>query len=787
MTNNDGARGGQAGCGCALLLAASLSALVVLFGQVAVWLGGQFAALQGAQPAGWPIAVGSLAIAGLAALPVGALWPALRDPAARAVLRSWLLACAVAAAFAPLRALPPNWTQTAMLAQAVVALALTAAAAALRRRRAAHGAPAERPRPDSSTLLVAAALGVAVALPWLRLGALGSAVDTLLALLAGMSLGALMAVLLDDALLRPLREPALPARGTGFAAAIALLIAAGGFGVGGAQLLLMVCLPPLGLAAAAFARSSPGAARLPVAVAVGIATAAPLALVDPDEISLLLLPGDVPELAAQAALLSLVLGLVLGGILLISRRGARPAAPIFGAGALVLALALAAVAYTGGQPGTHGDRLFVILREQPDPRALVGGAGATREERLAALYRGLVGHADRTQAQLRADLERRGVAYTPYYLMNALEVHADDPWLRADLASRPEVERVLDSPWLRPLPAPPTPWPSDEPAPDAPDWNITAIGADRVWRELNITGAGIVIGQSDSGVDWQHPALREGYRGRGGDHDYNWLDLWSRSGAPQDLSGHGTHTLGSALGRGGVGVAPGAEWVGCVVLERNLGSPARYLDCLQFMLAPYPQNGDPLRDGDPARAPHILNNSWGCPPEEGCDPGALQPAVEALRAGGLFVVASAGNEGPGCSTVAAPIALYDAAFSVGAIDRSGAVAPFSSRGPVTADGSGRAKPDIVAPGVDIRSTWPGGGYATSAGTSSAGPHVAGVVALMWSANPALIGDVERTEQILASTARPPSSGEIVCGGAQNLYGAGIVDAFAAVQAAMAAR
>src|SRR5690606_5193496 len=136
---------------------------------------------------------------------------------------------------------------------------------------------------------------------------------------------------------------------------------------------------------------------------------------------------------------------------------------------------------------------------------------------------------------------------------------------------------------------------------------------------------------------------------------------------------------------------------------------------------------------------------------------------------------------------AAPIALYDAVFSVGAIDRSGAVAPFSSRGPVTADGSGRAKPDIVAPGVDIRSTWPGGGYATAAGTSSAAPHVAGGVGLRSSPNPARLGAGERTEQILASTARRPSSGEVVCGGAQNLYGAGIVDAFAAVQAARAAR
>ena len=86
-------------------------------------------------------------------------------------------------------------------------------------------------------------------------------------------------------------------------------------------------------------------------------------------------------------------------------------------------------------------------------------------------------------------------------------------------------------------------------------------------------------------------------------------------------------------------------------LGRNLGNPAYYLDCMQFMLAPYPQRGNPLTDGDPARAAHVLNNSWGCPPIEGCDAAALGPAVRALRAAGIFVVASAGNEGPRCGSV----------------------------------------------------------------------------------------------------------------------------------------
>jgi subtilisin family serine protease len=227
-----------------------------------------------------------------------------------------------------------------------------------------------------------------------------------------------------------------------------------------------------------------------------------------------------------------------------------------------------------------------------------------------------------------------------------------------------------------------------------------------------------------------------------------------------------------------------------VNLARNLANPAFYLDCMQFMLAPYAQGGDPFKDGVPDRAAHVLNNSWGCPPLEGCDAGSLDPAVRALRAAGIFVVASAGNDGPRCGSVDDPIAIYDAAFSVGAVDRAGNLADFSSRGPVTVDGSGRVKPDIVAPGVDIYSALPGSTYGENSGTSMAGPHVAGVIALLWSAQPKLIGDIERTEQILIATARPYQGRPSDCEGTElpgNGAGYGLVDAYAAVRAALAAQ
>jgi subtilisin family serine protease len=235
-------------------------------------------------------------------------------------------------------------------------------------------------------------------------------------------------------------------------------------------------------------------------------------------------------------------------------------------------------------------------------------------------------------------------------------------------------------------------------------------------------------------------------------------------------------------------VAPGAQWIGCVNLDRNLGRPSYYLDCLQFMLAPFPRGGNPWRDGRPERAPHVLTNSWGCPWLEGCDPTTFDPALRALRAAGIFVVAAAGNSGiAGCGSVSDPPATSADVLTVGAVDRNRRVTDFSSLGPTAA---GLGKPDVVAPGADVLSAFPGGTWAAEDGTSMATPHVAGVVALMWSAQPRLIGDLETTARILLQTATPvspPAPGTTAvtrCGGsAANVSGAGVVDAYAAVAAA----
>src|SRR5690606_7574488 len=238
------------------------------------------------------------------------------------------------------------------------------------------------------------------------------------------------------------------------------------------------------------------------------------------------------------------------------------------------------------------------------------------------------------------------------------------------------------------------------------------------------------------------------------------------------FTNHGTHTLGTvagdATGMGDtvIGMAPDAKWIACRNMRDGFGTPASYTACFEFFLAPYPQGGDPMTDGKPELAPHVINNSWGCPPSEGCDATSLRQVVETMRAAGIYVVASAGNSGSfGCGTVNSPIALHDAVTSVGAHGSTGALAGFSSRGPVTVDGSLRPKPDLTAPGVSVRSLGRNDNInAYLSGTSMASPHVAGAVALLWSAVPTLTNQVDLTEQILLKSAIPVSDTVCFCTG-----------------------
>jgi len=471
-----------------------------------------------------------------------------------------------------------------------------------------------------------------------------------------------------------------------------------------------------------------------------------------------------------------------------------------------------------GRPGFYNDGFLIIMQQQ----ANLNGAETIADPltRREFVRNRLIETAQKTQAPVREALDAAGLSYKPFYLINMVRVDGHHRRM-ADFADLPGVARVMRNPNVRryPLNVPPLGYGPTSEEGRGVGWNIDQVRADEVWQ-MGVTGQGIVVGGQDTGYDWTHPALRSAYRGSTGgtvDHTYNWHDAWNESTTPFDDDAHGTHTMGTVVGNDGngnqIGVAPGARWIGCRNMRRGLGNPASYTECMEFFLAPYPAGGDPFTDGDVSKAPHVVNNSWGCPDIEGCDDTVLQPALTALRAAGLMMVVSAGNDGPNCQTVNEPPARYNSAFVVGATDSAGQIAGFSSRGPVP-DNSSPLKPDVAAPGAAVRSSLPGGGYGTADGTSMAGPHVAGLVALLWSANPNLIGEIEATEEIIRRSARPvavsaacpvdlqtPGDGSLVdqlgalnapppcaCGGVtgvpNNVYGWGEIDALEAVKLAM---
>ncbi len=755
--------------------------------QAGGWLLGQYTLIEELRlPIGVPVAV-SLLNALLVIAPAALLQLLALRPALRTASRAWLLSGLALAVLCPVRAVPAQRPAAGAAAAAVLSGLVVLAVWLYRRRRPTDPQP-QRP----GAVLLAAAAGVLMLLPWAYLGALGDLTDSVTALLAAAGLGALAGTVLTGRFWAAFSDGPRWRRilGGGAAATVALAPLAAGIGQGGVQLALLGTMPVLGFTVAALNQRA--------GTAVGLAAVGPLAFVAPVQLTPLLGARDIDRYAALAtgagALTAMLIALV-GAVGAVGLRMVGPGRielrrPLAAAVTALAVLATGTVYLTLGHPGAYGDRLLVVLRTQADLTGLrdseaAGAAGRTG--RVAAVYRRLVDTATRSQRPLRHALQQKGVGFTPYYLVDAIEVDGSGPLLQRWLSEREDVAKVVPNPRLRPLPAPPTPEHGTAPEPTGTPWNLTAIGADRVVEQLHVDGHGIVVGSSDSGADGHHPALRAGFRGG----DDSWYDPWYASTTPTDYQGHGTHTLASAVGRGvdgtpAVGVAPGAKWIGCVDLARNLGNPAYYLDCLQFMLAPFPTGGNPFTDGDPARAPQILTNSWSCAPVEGCAADTLRPATRAFAAAGIFVVAAAGNAGPRCGSLAEPPGRYPDVLTVGAVDRRGRVAAFSSRGPVPGGG---VKPDLVAPGVDITSALPGGGYGVLAGTSMATPQVAGVVALMWSANPRLVGDLATTTRLLRRTA-VPASGATSCGagdGSGAGSGAGLVDAYAAVRAAQRLR
>ena len=460
----------------------------------------------------------------------------------------------------------------------------------------------------------------------------------------------------------------------------------------------------------------------------------------------------------------------------------------------LLMLPLAAVAAPATTPTTRIDpralqavakgngTFWVVMRQKADlSRAYTmrdwNARGQFVVDRLQAV-------ANASQAGIRAQLTAQGKQYRSFWIVNALQVTADSATLKA-LGSRTDVAEIAaDQVYSIPTPAPGT----REVTINAIEWGVNNIGAPQVWSTFGARGDGIVVASIDTGVMYNHPALVRQYRGNLGggsfDHNYNWYDpanaCASPSLVPCDNNGHGSHTMGTMIGDDGagnqIGVAPNAKWIAAKGCESSSCTTTSLVSSGQWVLAPTNLNGqNPRAD----LRPNIVNNSWGN--TDGSD-AFYQSIVQSWVASGIFPAFANGNSGPSCGTVGAP-GSYPESYGVGAYDSTNTIASFSSRGAAPAAVGGQTKPDISAPGVNIRSSWNDGTYNTISGTSMATPHLAGAVALMWSAAPSLIGDIAQTRALLDQTAIDTS--DLSCGGTaadNNVYGQGRLDAFAAVSA-----
>lgn len=431
----------------------------------------------------------------------------------------------------------------------------------------------------------------------------------------------------------------------------------------------------------------------------------------------------------------------------------------------------------------------------------------SKAEKSNLVFEALNVLAETTQAAIIDSLDAWNIPYRSFYIANVIQAMLDSTTV-TKLKFRNELQSILPD---FPLSTPSVSHsPIDVRRMDTLlHWGIGQIRADSVWN-TGITGKEVVVAGLDTGVEWDHDFLSESYRGnqesRTVDHNYNWHDAILRINpihkdstvssannpcgldlqSPCDDDGHGTLTMGLMTGISDgqhTGIAPGARWIGARVMERGYGHLSTYLSGLEWCLAPTDTNGLNPR---PDLAPDIINNSWGCPRMEGCIPEnywILDSASVRLHRAGIFVLASAGNDGrEGCSSLTTPLAVFPSVFTVGATDIEDSISAFSSRGPT--DETSIVKPEVVAPGQGITSIYPGGKFRTSSGTSISGPITAGVAALILEANPALRGRPDLLREILIKSAIPIL--ENPCDEARHpnpVYGYGRIDALGAVQLA----
>ncbi len=399
--------------------------------------------------------------------------------------------------------------------------------------------------------------------------------------------------------------------------------------------------------------------------------------------------------------------------------------------------------------------------------ALAESDPARRRQAVVAALRATAQSSQAGALAALAEWEAAGGAANvrSFWIFNGLAADANLDTVLA-LAARPEVRIVRRDREIR-ITDRPQSLPGALPDAQSIGWNVTQIRADLAWNALNVDGTGVVVANIDTGVDFLHPALLTRYRGYDPHglyvHTCNWFDATGGGATyPVDGHGHGTHTMGTIAGGEGIGVAPGATWIAVRAFNsQGVGQESWLHAAMQWVVDP----------GPGCTPPDVVSNSWGNS-WGGTD--VFRADVQAMRAAGIFAPFAAGNDGPGTGSIDAP-ASYPEAFGVGAVDGDDVIASFSSRGPSTWYGSNLVKPEVSAPGVNVRSSLPGGTYGESSGTSMATPHVAGLAALMLQADPTLT--VDQLETTIEETATP-------LGGStpNNSYGWGRVDAYAAVAA-----
>ncbi len=384
----------------------------------------------------------------------------------------------------------------------------------------------------------------------------------------------------------------------------------------------------------------------------------------------------------------------------------------------------------------RGEYLLYLTR-QADLSAVNGiSSWAARGE---FVYNTLRTTAESTQANLLAILRQQQDAgnvqhFQSFFIANAILVRSNVAAFDL-LAAHPDVAHLETVPSFHLAGMVPAPN-------EIPDqWNIQRVNAPQIWEEFSVLGQGAVVASVDTGVDYDHPALVNQYRGNLGggnfDHNFNWYDPSNSCGnpgvVPCDNHNHGTHTMGIMVGNGGsanrIGMAPAASWIAVKACDENTLCPTPVLlQALQWILAPCPLSSEPgSPDCDPDLRPHVVMNAWASP---AIDSGLWLVVVQNLFAAGIFPVFSAGISGPAPGTIGTP-AAYALSFAVGATDLNDIIAPFSSRGPSPL--TNEIKPDLTAPGVAIRSAINGEGYGYFSGSSIASAHVAGCYALLQSA------------------------------------------------------